>query len=97
MRLIDADALLKSAKQNFNGSYTNNTIYRCFEEIVGKAPTVDPIKHTHLKKYRYPGTHIMDYYVCANCGVTTRGDANFCHKCGAAFDATGPQNEIKED
>ena len=72
MRLIDADALIKS---------TDKESIHIYE--IALAPTVDPVKHGHWVK----SLDHYDRYMCSVCGhLTDKESDNYCSYCGAKMD-----------
>lgn len=83
MRLIDADALIKS---------TDEEIVHMWE--IALAPTVDPVKHGHWINTNEGIWNTVDVLKCSVCGEIDnrmyRSDA-YCPYCGAKMD------EVEED
>lgn len=76
VRLIDADALIRSTIYN-----TRHVPYITKSDIED-APTVDavPIRRGKWKEHKdYPGLA----YLCSDCGYFTTDRSRFCPNCGA--------------
>lgn len=82
MRLIDADALIEEIE---NGNHVTDWHY---ENLVKRAPTIDPVKHAHWIVKRNNKGSIINFW-CSSCGP----DINYvmdkyCPHCGAKMDAS---------
>ncbi len=88
MRLIDADALEKQLRERASMEWNQGVAtswsdaYLECADIVGDAPTVDPVKHGHwIMKPNGYGT-------CSNCkrcslDLGAGVDSDYCPNCGA--------------
>lgn len=90
-RLIDADALFRAMEET--GWYNNADRDEIAEELVLKAPTIEPerkkgkwILHPEIKNI-YGGTVVQ----CSECGekyvVQHLEDEKYCRNCGAKMEA----------
>ena len=99
MRLVDADALMKSMYHRAfetdgdtmwqSGCWVR---YRAIEQTVKEQPTIEPMR----KRGKWIDTGSMEEwwaeeFTCSECGWSMLGTANFCHNCGA--DMRGEENE----
>ena len=89
MRLVDADALMKSMYHRAfetdgdtmwqSGCWVR---YRAIEQTVKEQPTIEPMR----KRGKWISADAIfggvPFY-CSECGWSMLGTANFCHNCGA--------------
>lgn len=87
MRLIDADALMKTMRENSEGNEGWYGDTCAFMRDVENAPTIDaaPVRHGHWIKITPSGI-----YECSKCGknvMTCDIEAyKYCQRCGARMD-----------
>ena len=82
MRLIDADALLERIR---NGSNDADWYY---EDLVEKAPTIDPVRHGRLKSEGWDEAW-CEWGECSVCGKSNMMGSKYCNDCGAKLDEKG--------
>jgi rubrerythrin len=86
MRLIDADATIKSIK---NSVYPSSMEYTVAVDIathmIDSAPTIEPAQGEWTYRNNYGSTESIydDCYVCSACGRESETTHPFCPLCGA--------------
>ena len=92
MRLIDADALIKTLEtQDYSNApntlegWTPQDMTNAEIFDINNAPTVDAVKHGHWELSPFDGN-----WACSNCGNEPYHDnmknMNYCPNCGAKMD-----------
>jgi hypothetical protein len=101
MRLIDADALLKSmfsyyacvnentCKRNYNGeTIMTYEVAELIEDCIENAPTIDavPVVRGEWKNVYKSGYKPNPDNVCSECDCWSHRRSNFCPNCGAKME-----------
>ena len=86
MRLIDADAMYKSAEDSFGAFPGGFPLLYVLKEILDNEQTVDPVVHARWLNHIYP--------VCSHCGFEDKSlyehGYDFCPSCGAKMNEDKP-------